>query len=199
MPDPAGLDLARRQLDGINVWHRQRRAQELAALSARTREQRLDRTRRMAVLCEEHRAIVAATEAQLRASRLLLPQTPRAVVAHRDDWFAGKLCERLEAFGVTVVGSPHNGAEAVGVVVAEQPDLVLVEDVLPMLSGADVVREVLTCAPRTLVAALVAHDDGVGPMIEAGALAAFVRRVPPADVVQGLLALLRPRRGDHAD
>jgi CheY-like chemotaxis protein len=195
MPDSTELDLIRRQLDGMAVWHRQRHAQEVAARAARTREQRLDRSRRMAVLREEHRAIIAATDASLRESMLLLGGTaPRAVVAHRDDWFAAKVLDELAGAGVQVVAAPHNGAEAVGAVVAEQPDLVLVEDVLPMLCGEDVVREVLACAPRTRVGAQVAHDDRVQVMLSAGATAAWARRVPPAEVARGLLALLQPRR-----
>lgn len=192
------LELTRRQLTGVETWHRQRRAQEVVALAARTREERLDRSRRMAVLREEHRAIIASADAHLRSGRLVLEGgVARAVLAHHDDWFAGKVGAELASCGVRVIASPRNGAEAVGVVVAEQPDLVLVEDVLPMLSGEDVVREVLCCAPGTAVVGQVAHDDGVAPMLAAGARVAFVRRVPPAEVARGLLALLAVRAGDQ--
>lgn len=187
------VDLTRRQLDGITRWHEQRHAQEAAGRSAHTREERLDRDRRMAVLREEHRAIVASSQAQLRDSLELLETRPRALLAHRDGWFADRLRDELTTAGMAVLAVVENGAEAVGLAVAEQPDLVLVEDALPMLTGLDVVREVLACAPATVVGAQVAHDEGVPLMLDAGAAGVWVRRVPPAEVAHGLLGLVAAR------
>ena len=59
-----------------------------------------------------------------------------------------------------------------------------------MLPGEQVVRELLACAPHTLVGAQVAHVDGIATMLGAGALAAWTRRVPPSEVGRGLLELL---------
>lgn len=193
---PGDLELVLRQIDGVASWHRQRRAQEASALAARTREDRLDRTRRTEVLREQHRAIVATTQAQLRASATLLAHTsaPRALLAHRNAWFTGKVREVLVAGGVTVVAELQNGAAAVGVGIAEQPDLVLIEDTLPMLPGDAVVRELLACAPGLLIGAQVAHDDGAPAMLSAGARAVWARRVPPVEVALSLLSLLRPVR-----
>ncbi len=115
---------------------------------------------------------------------------PRAVVAHRSVWFTEKVVSALFECGVDVVARSENGAQAVGIAVAEQPDLLLVEDALPMMAGEAVVREVLALAPGILVAAQVAHDDGVSRMLEAGARAAYARRVPPCDVATGVVGLL---------
>lgn len=195
---PSQLDLARRQLDAVEAWHRRRRVQEAATETGqRSREQRLDLARQLDVLREQHRAIIASTDAQLRSSAELLRTTarPRALVVHRNAWFADKVATSLRASGVDLIAQLVNGAEAVGTAVAEQPDLLLVEDSLPMLSGEAVVREVRLLAPGTLIVAQVAHDSGVPPMLQAGARAAYVRSVPPADVAAGLLAVLR---GDGA-
>lgn len=186
-------DLARRQLEGLEAWHARRRVQEEAAATGqRSREQRLDLARRMDVIREQHRAIVARTDAQLRESARLLRvvDRPRVVVVHRNAWFTDKVCSALLGSGLEVVARLTNGAEAVGVAVAEQPDLLLVEDSLPMLPGVAVVREVLACSPGTAVAAQVASDDGIATMLDAGAKAAYARRVPPADVASGLVGLL---------
>ena len=191
------LDLAQRQLAAVEAWHRRRRMAEDAALAGqRSREQRLDLARRMDVVREQHRAIVARTDAQLRTSaQLLRADRPRALVVHRNAWFTDKVVAALGAGGVELIARLENGAEAVGVAVAEQPDLLLVEDSLPMLPGEAVVREVRALSPGTLIAAQVAHDTGVGPMLAAGVRAAWVRRVPPADVAAGLLELLQSQPG----
>jgi hypothetical protein len=191
-------DLAQRQLQGLDVWHARRRVQEqAAAVGERSREQRLDLARRMDVLRAQHRAIVERTEIQLLESVRVLRSIdrPRVVIVHRNAWFTDKVCGALTRSGVDVVARLTNGAEAVGVAVAEQPDLLLVEDSLPMLPGEAVVREVLACSAGTLVAAQVASESGIAPMLHAGARAAYARRVPPADVALGLLRLLERDAG----
>jgi CheY-like chemotaxis protein len=196
-PEPrSDLDLARQQLAAIDRWHEARRAtQEAASRSASSREARMDLARRLDVIRAEHRAIVERTDAQLRSSVELLQRTTprRAVVVHRNSWFMDKVAVDLELRRIEVVARLTNGAEAVGAVVAEQPDLLLVEDSLPMVSGEDVVREVRTFAPLTRIGAQVAHDHRIAAMLEAGAHSAYTRRVPPADVAAALADLLPAR------
>ena len=187
------LELARQQLDAIEQWHAVRRAAGSAAgHSAASREARMDLARRMDVIRAEHRAIVARTDAHLRASVELLQRTAarRAIVVHRNSWFTEKVCADLVARQIVVVATLTNGAEAVGAVVAEQPDLLLVEDALPMLTGEEVVREVRRFAARTRIGVQVAYDDRVAAVLEAGADTVYTRRVPPADVAHGLAELL---------
>ena len=192
------LDLARQQLEAIDRWHEARRqTQSTAQRAAASREARMDLARRMDVIRAEHRAIVDRTDAHLRSSVELLQRTAprRAIVVHRSSWFTDKVCADLALRSIHVVASLTNGAEAVGATVAEQPDLLLVEDSLPMMSGEDVVREVRAFAPLTRIGAQVAYDDRIASMLEAGADTAYTRRVPPADVAEGLAALLlRPRQ-----
>ena len=153
----------------------------------------MDLARRLDVVRAEHRAIVQRTDAHLRSSVELLQRSAgrRAIVVHRNRWFSDTVCADLALRSIVVVTTLTNGAEAVGATLAEQPDLLLVEDSLPMLSGEDVVREVRAFAPRTRIAAQVAHDDRIARMLEAGASTAYTRRVPPVDVAQGLAELLR--------
>ncbi len=84
----------------------------------------------------------------------------------------------------------ENGAEAVGFVIAEQPDLLLVEDSLSMMSGEDVLRSVLPYAPHTVCVAQVAHEDRVGALIEAGARMVWTRRAAPAELAAALRELV---------
>lgn len=190
-------DLVRDQIEGIQAWNVARRAIEIAeeaeAARARSREMRLDLSRRMDVVRRQHQAMVQRTEEQLRESAYVLRTAApaRAVVVHRNDWFKDKLIDGLRSGGVEVVARLENGADAVGVAVAEQPDLILVEDKLPMVNGIDVIRQVLEYAPGTIAAAQVSLDDGIAAVLDAGARTAFTRRVPPADVARDLCALVR--------
>lgn len=187
------VELSVAQLRALSTWHEAHRAaQDAARERAGSREHRMDQDRRLDVLRAQHAALVRCTEqALLRAGWPIRDAVPlRAVVAHRNEWFRERVCGELQRHGVVVVHRTDNGAEAVGTSVAEQPDLVLVEDRLALQPGPDVVREVRRYAPWAVVAAQVATDDGVPDLLAAGAHAAFPRRVPPAEVADELARLL---------
>jgi CheY-like chemotaxis protein len=187
------VELARLQLDAMAEFHLARRqAEHAAAAGAASREGRMDVDRRLEVVRVAHAALVERTEVQLRSSvELLHSALPcRAVVAHRNAWFTDRLRDGLDAAGVEVVAALDNGAEAVGVCVGEQPDLVVVEERLVMLTGAETVREVRRYVPHALIAAHVGYSDGEARMLEVGASTAYSRQVPPADVAADLVRLL---------
>ena len=187
------VDVIRDQLGAIERWNRARQVSEKAAqVTARSREGRLDVSRRMEVLRRQHEALVARTQEHLRDSARTLASTApcRAVLVHRKQWFRDKVAEALRGSGVEVMTGLENGAEAVGFVIAEQPDLLLVEDSLSMMSGEDVLRSVLPYAPHTLCVAQVAHEDRVGALVEAGARAVWTRRAAPDDVATALRQLV---------
>ena len=189
------VELVRQQLDAMERFHELRRAAQAAADAAPlTREGRLDATRARDVLDRQHEALIAHVDRQLADAggpwRSCAVQ--RALVAHRSEWFAGRVAEALTPYGVHVVAQLDNGADAVGVALAEQPDLLLVEDALPMVPGPRVVAEVLELCPGTVVAAQVEHSGRVSALLDAGATAVFDRRRAPADVAGDLVELLRP-------
>lgn len=193
------FDLMKAQLDAVEAWAHARRATERAAEAvAMTREMRLDLTRRTEARRREHAALIARADEQLRASGRLISReaSPRAILAHRNEWFRDKVVARLEELGVSVVGLYEDGADAAGTLVAEQPDLVLVEDRLPTLSGLDVVRRARTFAPDTVVGVQVMDSSSVSTMVDAGAEAVFTRRIPPAEMAEQLFGCLtRDRAG----
>ena len=187
-------ELTRQQLAAIERFHQARSTAD--AVVGASREERLDMGRRHDVMRREHDAIVARCDEQLRLSgEALWHRTGRRVVlAHRSEWFLAKVGSLLEEDRVRVVARLSNGADAVGTVIAEQPDLLLVEDSLAMLSGAQVIRELQLLSPNTVVVAQVPYSDRVGPLLDAGAAAVFTRQIPPADVAEALLDLLTADR-----
>jgi CheY-like chemotaxis protein len=187
------VDLAQQQLHAVARFNRARRIrEEAAAASARSREMRMDAARSLDVLRREHSALVTRAHEQLRASGQLLRTTAerRAVVAHRNDWLVRTVVRALEDHGVQVVARTDNGADAVGLVVAEQPDVVLVEDTLAMLTGQEVIREVRRFSPDTVAVAHTAYGDQVGRLLDAGASAVLTRSIPPSEVARSLLAFV---------
>jgi DNA-binding NarL/FixJ family response regulator len=153
---------------------------------------RMDATRRLEVLRREHEALVSRAHEQLRLTGDLLCATAarRVVLAHRNAWFIGKVARVLEDDGLQVVARVDNGADAVGVVLCEQPDLLLVEETLAMVPGEQVVREVRELSPQTIVAAQVQYADRTAALREAGASLVFTRAVGPLDVALGIASLL---------
>jgi CheY-like chemotaxis protein len=190
------LELMRAQLDGVDAWLAAHRAARPAAdRPGLTREARLDLSRRTEALAREHAAMVARTDLHLRRSgELIGVGLPiRAVLAHRNGWLRNKIAARLTEQGVAVVGSYDDGADAAGTVVAEQPDLALVEDRLPTLRGLDVVARARSFAPDTVVGVQVADSGSAPPVVDAGAHAVFTRRIPPAEMADRLLSCLGTR------
>ena len=189
-------EVRRDQQAGVAAWQAAARIAEVAenaeATRARSREMRLDLDRRMDVVRRQQAALVERTRQQVEASNALLrpDAPPRVVVVHRSAWFRDKVVAGLVDSGLDVVARLDNGADAVGVSVAEQPDLLFVEDKLPMLGGVEVVRQVLEFAPHTIAAAQVEYDSDIPVLLDIGARAAFPRRVPPADVARELALLL---------
>ena len=183
------LEITAQQLHAIDAFNAHRRTARSDALHAGgSRDARVDAQRRLHALECEHASFVAHLDAQLRTTGdvLDLPAAGRVVLAHRNEWFAGKLSDALRRAGLSVVTWARNGADAVGAALAEQPDLLLVEDRLPMVPGEDVVRQARRYCPDTVVAAQVDYSDRVTALRDAGASAVFTRQVPPADVAARL-------------
>lgn len=184
----AGVELLSDQLAGMAAWTASCRAARarLAAGDAPSREARFDLEREGDILSSVEAAMTGWAADQLRDSGtpMLMACQPRAVVAHRNEWFRGKVSDGLWAAGVQVVAQVDNGADALGIAVAEQPDLLVVEDRIPMLSGTQLLRELRRFAPATVAVAQASGDQDLPALLEAGARTAFTRRVPPAEVAQ---------------
>jgi hypothetical protein len=180
-----------RAIDRFNRW-RQARETALGAAFGRSREMDLDAAREMQVLRCQHDALIAQAHAHLLATGDVLHTTAprRAVLAHRDERFMAQVALVLREAGVTVLAQVDNGAEAIGLLVAEQPDLLLAQDQLAMSRPGQVLREAREFAPGTLVGVQASHDDRTGPLLLGGAAAVFSRHTLARDVADELLRLL---------
>ena len=186
------LEVLRQQLAAIERFNQSLVAARAAAAAASSRELRMDAARRMDVLRRQQQAVIARSHEQLRACGALLRTTAerRAVLAHRNAWYLDRVSAVLTARGVHVVARVDNGADAIGTALCEQPDVVLVEDSLAMVPGEQVVRQLRALCPSAQVVAQCAYGDRAGPLLDAGAAAAYARAVPPADVAEAMSRLV---------
>ena len=185
-------ELVKEQAQAIAAYGTACRAglSELQAVGT-SREMRLDAARRSEVRQREYAALLDAADAQLRDTcEALGSDHPRAVIAHRNDWYRFKVSERLLTHGIRVMLDTADGATAAATVVCEQPDLVLVEDLLPVLTGCEVLTRVRTYAPHTMMAAQVSSSAAAAALTASGSRAVFTRSASPSEVADELVRCL---------
>lgn len=162
------------------------------------REVQTEARRRVGALRRANAALLARAESSIADSlKLLDAQAPRAVVVHRQEWMLRTLGTGLSKQGLLVVALCDDGADALGISVAEQPDLVVVEARLPTVPAADLLGSLRQFSPRSLLAVQVETEEDVAPLLAAGASAVFSRRVPTADACARIGVYLRDRPDGH--
>lgn len=188
-------DLLTAQLRALDEWHR-RVGSPVAVIPGQSREARLDEARRRDVVKLEREALHAWAEGALLAGfQLGAGAVPRAVVAHRNEWLRAKVSAGLTEHGVEVIASTDDGAQASAAIVMEQPDLVFIEDLLPTVTGVELMTRARDFAPEALVGAHALGQSGMPALLAAGARAAFSRRIPPAEIAAQLVACLHGQVG----
>lgn len=87
-----------------------------------------------------------------------------------------------------VVGEAANGREAVAGVFDLQPDVALVDLVMPELDGIEATRQIVTKLPDTKILILTsfATDDKVFPALKAGALGYLIKDTSPEELIQAI-------------
>jgi two-component system, NarL family, response regulator LiaR len=89
---------------------------------------------------------------------------------------------------IVVVGEAANGLEAVKQTGDLQPDVILMDLVMPELDGIQAIQQIKTEFPeaRILVLTSFATDDKIFPAIKAGALGYLLKDSDPADLVTAI-------------
>ncbi|MFN2270106.1 MAG: response regulator [Anaerolineae bacterium] len=102
---------------------------------------------------------------------------------------------------VIVVGEAGDGATAVEMVRQFEPDVVLMDLVMPQLDGIVAMRQIKSSGVHTKVIALTsfAEDDKVFPAIQAGASSYLLKDVSPDDLVEAIRAVHRGEARLHPD
>ncbi len=94
------------------------------------------------------------------------------------------------ALPIEVVGEAANGSQAVELARRTQPDVVLLDLVMPEMDGIAATPRIITCSPRSRVLILTSfgEEDKVFPAIRAGAHGYLLKDIPPNDLVLAVRA-----------
>jgi NarL family two-component system response regulator LiaR len=95
--------------------------------------------------------------------------------------------------GLTVIGEAQDGNQAVQQSLALQPDVILLDMVMPHKSGLEVIAEVRQHNPeaRILVLTSFASDDVVFPAIKSGALGYLLKNSSPQRLLHAIHEVYR--------
>ncbi len=98
-----------------------------------------------------------------------------------------------EVEGIDVVGEAADGWEAVSQARALNPDVILMDLVMPNMDGIEAIREITASGEGARVLALTsfAWDDKVLPASRAGALGYLLKDSEPSDLVQAIRQVYR--------
>lgn len=100
-----------------------------------------------------------------------------------------------------VVGEATNGVEAVGLAHQLQPDVILMDLVMPVMDGIEAMRQIKMGNAASQVIALTSftENDKVFPAIQAGACSYLLKDVSPKELVEAIRAAHQGEARLHPD
>ena len=107
------------------------------------------------------------------------------------------LLDRIPDF--TVVGEAGNGKEAIAQAKELQPDVILMDLMMPEMDGIEAIGHITATQPNSHILALTsfAADDKVFPAIKAGALGYMLKDADPEDLIQAIRQVHRGEPSLH--
>lgn len=103
--------------------------------------------------------------------------------------------------GFEVVGEGSNGAEAVSFAQQLQPDVVLMDLIMPEMDGIEATRRIMISNPeiKILILSSFGDDDNVFPAIQAGALGYVLKDISPEDLADAIRQTAEGKSHLHPD
>lgn len=100
-----------------------------------------------------------------------------------------------------VVGEGRNGSEAVSLAEALQPDVILLDLVMPEMDGIEATRRIILANPdaRILILSSFSDDDKILPAIRAGAMGYLLKDISPDDLAEALRETYQGKTQLHPD
>ena len=95
-----------------------------------------------------------------------------------------------------VVGEARNGIEAVRFARELNPDIILMDLLMPKKSGADATMEILTATPsaKVLILTTFGESEEVKRTLDAGASGALIKDTPHTKLVAAIRAIVKGKR-----
>ena len=100
-----------------------------------------------------------------------------------------------------VVGEGTNGLEAVELATRLNPDVILLDLIMPEMDGVEATRKILEGSPhsRVLILTSFGEDDKVFPAIRAGAQGYLLKDIQPNDLVKAVRETFQGKTQLHPD
>lgn len=100
-----------------------------------------------------------------------------------------------------VLGEGANGLEAVELAAYLNPDVILLDLLMPQMDGVEATRKILQDNPqsRVLILTSFGDDDKIFPAIRAGAQGYLLKDIQPRDLVQAIRETYRGKAQLHPD
>jgi NarL family two-component system response regulator LiaR len=100
-----------------------------------------------------------------------------------------------------VVGEGANGLDAVRLALELDPDVILLDLMMPQMDGVEATQKILAQAPqvRVLILTSFGEDDKVFPAIRAGAHGYLLKDIQPRDLVQAVRETYQGKTQLHPD
>jgi NarL family two-component system response regulator LiaR len=117
------------------------------------------------------------------------PDTIRVLVADDHAIVRKGICALLATEPhIEVVGEAHDGHDAISAASRLDPDVILMDLVMPGMDGLEATRRLTSCQPtaRILVLTSFHGDDKVFPAIKAGALGYLLKDSGPEELVEAI-------------
>lgn len=95
--------------------------------------------------------------------------------------------------GIEVVGEAGDGREAIACAGALEPDIILMDLVMPVVDGISAMRTIRSSVPtaRVIVLSSFLDEDSLLPAIQAGASGFLLKNVAPSELVRAINAAHR--------
>ena len=102
---------------------------------------------------------------------------------------------------IELVGEAANGRQAVAAVATLQPDVILMDLVMPEMDGIEAIRQIRAQQPkaRILVLTTFAGNDKIFPAIKAGAMGYHLKDASTEELVQAIRRVQRGEPSLHPD
>jgi NarL family two-component system response regulator LiaR len=94
---------------------------------------------------------------------------------------------------IEVVGEAQDGQEALDKIEEHNPDVILLDLLMPKMGGIEVIERVITDDPKARILVLTSFvaDDKVFPAIKAGALGYLLKDSEPEELIQAIHQVYR--------
>jgi NarL family two-component system response regulator LiaR len=104
-------------------------------------------------------------------------------------------------FPIDVVGEAVNGIQAVELAHRTQPDIVLLDLVMPHMDGIQATRKIMDGSPssRIIILTSFGEEDKVIPAIQAGAQGYLLKDIPPDELVRAIREAYRGKVQLHPE